>query len=146
MDVREVMTPAADTVTIDPDAPLSRAVHLLTSHRIAALPVVNATRALVGLIAERDVIHALGVHGGRCLDMPVHRTMRAPPLCRPDDPVMRIMERMTWERSRHFLVVDGEGQLSGIVSVGDLVKHRLHELELEAGVLRDYVSAHRIHG
>ncbi len=143
MRIREVMTPAADAVTVDPDAPLSRAVRLLTSYRIAALPVVNAAGALVGLIAERDVIHALGVYGGGCLETPVHRTMRTPPLCNPDDPVIRIMERMTQERSRHFLVVDGEGQLAGIVSVGDLVKHRLREMEMETGVLRDYVSTHR---
>ena len=143
MRIRDVMTPAADIVTIGPDAPVSRAVHLLMTHSIGALPVMGDERSPLGLIAERDVVRALHVHEGHIMDLPVQRVMRSPPpLCDVDDPVNRIMARMTRERTRHLLVRE-EAHLVGIVSVGDLLKQRLRDLELEAGVLRDYVSAQR---
>jgi signal-transduction protein with cAMP-binding, CBS, and nucleotidyltransferase domain len=73
---------------------------------------------------------------------PVERIMQRPPICRAEDTLHEVMSRMTRERLRHLVVVD-EGRTIGVISVGDLVKYRLEELELEAGTLRDYVAAQR---
>lgn len=143
MRVRELMTPESKVVTVDPETTVDRAVDLLLRHEIGALPVVDRSRAPVGLVAERDIVRGLYRHGVRILDLTVERVMRRPPpVCDADDPVGTIMERMTRERMRHLIVRDG-GRLAGVVSVGDLVKSRLRELEVETGVLRDYVSAQR---
>lgn len=143
MRVRELMTPASDVITIGPEATVAEAVRLLMRHGIGALPVVAPNRAVLGLVAERDVVKALDDGAGKALDRPASRVMRRPPpTCDADDTVRRVMARITRERLRHMVVCEG-GRLEGLVSVGDLLKNRLDELELEAGVLRDVVAAQR---
>lgn len=142
MKVRELMTTRPNVVTIEASDSVHHAVRLLVRHQIGALPVIEGDRP-VGLVAERDVVIGLDEHGGNTLDRPVRRIMRQPPpVCNADDGVQDVMRRMTRERARHLLVQEA-GKLVGVLSVGDLVKSRLRELETETGVLRDYVAGQR---
>jgi len=136
---------SAELTTVSPDEEIAAAVRLLQRHEIGGLPVVDATGSLVGFLGERDVIRALDRNGGAVRDLTVSRFMQPPPTCSSTDAIQDIMRRMTRERARHLVVMEG-GRIAGIVSVGDIVKHRLDQLELEAGVLRDYVVAQRAAG
>jgi signal-transduction protein with cAMP-binding, CBS, and nucleotidyltransferase domain len=89
------------------------------------------------MISERDLVRALIEHGTHLLALPVSKMMTTPvPTCTPHDRVTAVMARMTRHRVRHLPVVDG-GKLAGIVSIGDAVKYRLDQLELEANILRE---------
>ncbi|HEV2129990.1 MAG TPA: CBS domain-containing protein [Longimicrobiaceae bacterium] len=141
--VRELLrTKSADLVTVEPNTDVGNAVRLLQRHNIGGLPVVEPDGQLVGFLGERDVIRALDRNIDTVRGLPVSSVMEAPPTCSPDDSLQEVMGRMTRERHRHLLVLEG-GRLSGILSIGDLVKHRLDQLEMETGVLRDYVVASR---
>jgi CBS domain-containing protein len=138
-----VRSKGGDVVTIRPDSTVGRAVRLLMDHRIGGLPVVNAEGAPVGFVAERDIVRALDIARAGVHDVPIERIMRRPPpTCSVDDSLNDVMTRMTRERLRHLVVLERD-RLAGVLSVGDLVHHRLRELEIEAGVLRDYVAARR---
>ena len=129
-------------ITIDSDARVDAAVRLMIEHRIGALPVMSGGR-VVGIVSERDVVELLGREYGDIRPVQLSRIMRRAPTCRIDDDARDLMARMTGERLRHFVVMDGD-RLSGIISVGDIVKRRLDDLELETGVLRDYVAGQRV--
>ncbi|HEX7784671.1 MAG TPA: CBS domain-containing protein [Methylomirabilota bacterium] len=121
-----------------PDTTLYSVAWTLKTRGIGALVIVSEDRArIVGIVSERDIVHGLIEHGEHLLALPVSRVMTSPVLtCAPEDRVTAVMARMTRHRVRHLPVVDGE-RLCGLVSIGDLVKHRLDELELEANVLRE---------
>lgn len=143
MQVRQLMTARPDVVTVRPDESVAQAVALLMTHEIGALPVVEDDARPVGLVAERDLVRGLHRNPDRLLGVSVQTVMRRPPpVCQADDDVAAVMARMTRERARHLLVLDGPA-LAGVLSVGDLLSHRVRELELEAGVLRDVVAAQR---
>jgi CBS domain-containing protein len=132
-----------NVITIDAQADIRTAVRLLMEHGIGALPVLNADGALVGVISERDVVRAVDVNLDYLRTARVDRVMRHPaPTCTPDESLQEVMSRLTRERVRHLVVVEADRPI-GVVSVGDLVKHRLEQLETETGVLRDYVAARR---
>ncbi len=134
-------TPKA--VTIEAGASLSSAVRLLMKHNIGGLPVVADDNSPVGFLAERDVVRVVDEHPDGIGNLRVKDVARRPaPTCQADDPLHEVMARMTRDRLRHLVVVDGKG-IEGVISVGDLVKHRLRQLETETGVLRDYVAAQR---
>lgn len=128
--------------TIRPDAPLDLAVHRLTDKRIGALVVSADGRRLDGVLAERDVVRGLAAHGPRLLEMPVAKVMSAPvPVCSRHTTIAEAMATMTRTRHRHLPVLDGD-RVVGLISIGDVVKHRLEEMELEASVLRyAYIAA-----
>ena len=110
---------------------------------VAGLPVVAADGAVLGFLAERDIVATVDRHAGGIRHLSVGDVMRRPaPVCGVDDTLHEVMARMTRDRLRHIVVVDA-GRIAGLISVGDLVKHRLEELETEANVLRDYVAAQR---
>ena len=133
-------------VTIPDSGTLTDAVNLLIKHNIGGLPVVDDQGSPVGFLSERDVVRAVEKHPAGVGTLPVRQAMRRPaPTCRADDPLREVMGRMTRNRLRH-LVVAGDDGIKGVISVGDLVKHRLEELETETGVLRDYVAAQRARG
>lgn len=143
MRVREIMTGGADVLTIEAGDSVGHAVERLMGNAIGALPVVDRARSPVGLISERDIARALHEHPEGAARLAVQRIMRRPPpLCALDDDIREVMARMTRQRLRHLIVCDG-GRIVGMLSVGDLLKHRLQELELETGVLRDYVAGQR---
>ena len=128
-----------DVVTIDPNASLAAAVELLAEKRIGAVVIVGADRRIVGILSERDIVRALAEQGRKALDEPVSAAMtRKVSTCHERETISSIMERMTLGKFRHVPVVD-QGQLAGIVSIGDVVKHRLSEVEHDSAAMRDYI-------
>jgi CBS domain-containing protein len=128
-----------EVVTIAPSASLASAVGLLVEKRIGAVLILGADRRVVGILSERDVVRALAERGAAALEEPVSQTMtRKVSTCNENESVFHIMKRMTEGRSRHVPVVD-QGQLVGIVSIGDVVKHRLHQMERDSATMHDYI-------
>ena len=126
--------------TIAADATLFDAVQRLGAKRIGALPVVEDGR-IIGIISERDVIYCLRDHGPEVLDWPVSRVMSSPAITADSKTeVLTALALMTQRRIRHLPVVDGQ-QLRGIVSIGDLVKHRMDRIEAEAEAMRAYIQS-----
>lgn len=126
-------------ITISPDAPLTEAVSSLAEHRIGAIVAVSGDGRLEGILSERDVVRILAEKGTEILSSPVSSVMtRAVVTCGPDESIAVIMERMTRGRFRHVPVVEN-GRLGGIISIGDVVKHRVEEMERESAELRDYI-------
>jgi CBS domain-containing protein len=130
-----------EVTTIDPDASIKRAADWLRLKNIGAL-VVTSGQAVLGLISEREIVHALSHYGDAAASMPVKEIMRhGVIIVSPDESVDRVMKLMTRHRVRHMPVLH-DGKLAGIISIGDVVKHRLGDLELETNVLRDaYIVA-----
>jgi len=129
-----------DVATVGADAKLSEAVRVLGERRIGALPVVEGDR-IVGIISERDVIYSLKDHGAEVLDWPISRIMTSPAITvDPSTEVLSALALITQRRVRHLPVVS-EGRLIGIVSIGDLVKHRIERIEFEAQAMRDYIQS-----
>ena len=113
------------------------AVHKLAEHRIGALLVEDRWMKPIGIFSERDLINAMAQQGAAVLGFQVQQLMSTPMLtCRSSDRVDAVLATMTIARVRHLPVIEGD-ELNGIVSIGDLVKHRLDEKELEASVLLD---------
>ena len=132
----------ADVTTIDPEASIKSAAGWLRAKNIGAL-VVTRGDAILGLISEREIVHAFSHYGETVGSMPVKEIMQyGVTTVSPDESVNRVMNLMTHHRVRHMPVLRG-GKLAGIVSIGDVVKHRLEELELESNVLRDAYNAAR---
>ncbi|MBP2149023.1 CBS domain-containing protein [Xanthobacter autotrophicus DSM 597] len=130
-----------DIVTLSPDATLGDAVASLARNRIGAIVVTNADMGVEGIISERDVVRLIGERGVDVLAEPITGLMtKAVVTCAPDDTVPQIMERMTRGRFRHVPVVQG-GKLVGIISIGDVVKYRVEEMERESAQLRDYIMS-----
>jgi CBS domain-containing protein len=128
-----------EVATIDPNATLADAVRLLAEKRIGATVVLGADRRVVGILSERDIVRVLAERGAVVLNEPVSQTMtRKVSTCNENETVVQIMERMTDGKFRHVPVVD-QGQLVGIISIGDVVKHRVHEMERESAAMRDYI-------
>ncbi len=114
---------------------LADAVAKLSGHRIGALVVEDRWLKLVGVFSERDLVNTLAHHGAEVLHWEVQKVMSSPVIsCRSDDRIDAVLAKMTVSRFRHMPVID-DGRLIGIVSIGDLVKHRLDEKELETSVL-----------
>ena len=129
--------------TIEPEASIRSAADWLRVKNIGAL-VVTSGKAVLGLISEREIVHAFSRYGETAWSMPVKEIMRyGVTTVSPEDSVDRVMKLMTRHRVRHMPVLR-DGKLAGIISIGDVVKYRLDDLELETNVLRDaYISAIR---
>jgi CBS domain-containing protein len=126
----------ADVFTIDPTATVATAAHLMRARGIAAL-VVKSGNLISDLISERDIVHAISQHRERALSMTVLDVMsRNSVAIAPNDTLKQAMSLMTNHRVRHLIVIEN-GQPVGIVSIGDVVKYRLEDLEAESNVLRD---------
>ena len=131
----------ATVVTIKPDATIADLVHGLREDRIGAMVVSEDGRSVLGIISERDVVRGLAERGPRILDVQVSELMtRDVVSCAPRDTVKQVMAEMTRRRIRHLPVI-AEGVLCGIVSIGDVVKNRLEEMETETNVLREVYIA-----
>lgn len=129
--------------TTRPELTIETVVHRLKMENVGALVVTIDDKTVLGMISERDILHGLAEHGPALLDMRVDELMSlGVPSCAPEENIHSVMARMTRERVRHLPVVSA-GQLLGIVSVGDVVRYRLDEIQLEANVLRDtYLGTH----
>jgi CBS domain-containing protein len=131
-----------DVTTITPEASIKRAADWLRAKNVGAL-VVTSGNAVLGLISEREIVHAFSRYGEAAGAMPVNEIMlHGVATVSPDESVNRVMNLMTHHRVRHMPVLR-DGKLAGIVSIGDVVKHRLEDLELETNVLRDVYNAAR---
>jgi CBS domain-containing protein len=129
-----------DVVTTRPDATIAEVAKLLKAKRIGAVVVTNADGALCGIISERDLARGLADHGAKLLDMLVSQLMTVEVVtCSPGDSLDHLSQQMTEGRFRHLPVVQ-DGRMIGIISIGDVVKHRLWELETETHMLQDYIT------
>ena len=126
--------------TIAGDATVFDAVRRLGEKKIGALPVLDGD-TIAGIVSERDVIYCLRDHGAEVLDWPVSKVMSSPAITADSETeVLTALALMTQRRIRHLPVVDG-GQIRGIVSIGDLVKHRMDRIEAEADAMRTYIQS-----
>ena len=126
--------------TITADQRVYEAVQRLGEKRIGALPVVEDGR-ITGIMSERDVIYCLRDHGPEVLDWPVSRVMSSPAITAdPSTEVLAALALMTQRRIRHLPVIEN-GEIRGIVSIGDLVKHRMERIEAEAEAMRVYIQS-----
>jgi CBS domain-containing protein len=145
MKVEEILKSKGRSVeTIDADASIAEAIGRMNGPpQIGALVVPDelGQRPFTGTLTERDIIRALGKYGAKLLTMRVTDVMsRNVPTCSPQDSIARLMQQMTASRYRHLPVVD-QGTLTGLVSIGDVVKARIADMELETGLLRDLYIA-----
>jgi CBS domain-containing protein len=129
-------------VTIPPDTRVGAAAHRLRLEQIGAI-IITSDDHIEGILSERDIVHGLTEHGAAVIDLPVSALMsRNVHTCRPEAEIRDVMRLMTLHRIRHVPVTEN-GVLRGIVSIGDVVKSRLEDMELETNVLRDYAVAHQ---
>lgn len=129
----------SDVITIEPSADLAAAVKLLAERRIGAVLVCGRRGEVAGILSERDIVGALAEIGASALHERVENVMtRNVFTCIGSDTVAHIMEKMTEGKFRHVPVVEG-GRLVGVVSIGDVVKHRLEQMEGESSALREYI-------
>ncbi len=140
MNVEKILTVKGDNViSIEPTAKLVDAARLLSTHRIGAVVIVGAGGRLSGILSERDIVRAIAGHGAAALEMPVSQEMtRNVMTCVETDSVADIMEKMTTGKFRHLPVLR-DGKMIGLVSIGDVVKHRVGEIERESEEMRDYI-------
>ncbi len=140
MTVRAILAAKGGTVaTIEPTTNVAAAAKILAERRIGALVVTGAEGRVIGIVSERDIVQALAGRGSVALDLPLTEVMtRKVATCSHSDTVSSIMGLMTEGKFRHVPVVE-QGRLAGIVSIGDVVKHRLEEMEREQTAMRDYI-------
>jgi len=141
MTVKRILSDkGANVVTIAPTASLADAAKLLAERRIGALVVTGAGDRVVGIVSERDIVRILASRGAAGLGISLTDVMtRKVVSCEPSATVSAVMEQMTAGKFRHVPVIDGE-KLVGIISIGDVVKLRLQEMEREQNALRDYIQ------
>ncbi|MFL4997023.1 MAG: CBS domain-containing protein [Microvirga sp.] len=129
-----------EVATIEPSRSLSEAARVLAERRIGALLIVDGDRPVTGIISERDIVRAVAVHGAKALDEPVSRFMTEKVVtCTGETSINDVMELMTQQKFRHIPVVES-GRLSGIISIGDVVKLRLEEVEAETQAIKEYIA------
>lgn len=128
-------------VTVWPDSRLDHVTQLFDQRAIASVVVVDHGGRTLGIFTDRELVRAVAKYGATAIELPVGRVMLAPaPSCDPDDTVGHVLRLMTDNRIRHVLVLR-DGAMVGIVSIGDLVKIRLNDAELENRVLREMALA-----
>lgn len=129
-----------NVVTVNPNISLADAAKILEEHKIGAVVVVGVDNRIVGIFTERDVVRAIGTAGRDAFDQPVSVYMTADVFrCREETTVNELMETMSTRRFRH-VPVEREGQLSGIISIGDVVKSRIREIEAETEQIKAYIA------
>jgi CBS domain-containing protein len=140
MTVRAILdTKGRQIQSVEPEAKLSVAVKILSERKIGAVLVLRDGR-IEGILSERDIVRVLGERGAAVLDETVSAVMTRKVIsCRQNDTVAAIMEMMTSGKFRHLPVVEGD-RVVGLISIGDIVKWRVREYELEQEALRDYIK------
>ena len=142
MNVAALLKAKGRAVATDrPDATVHQVAEKLSKKRIGAIVIVGAGGKLVGIVSERDIIHAIARSGGEALSLPVEKIMtRDVVSCAESETIESLMATMTSGRFRHIPVVE-DGALVGIVSIGDVVKTHIAEVEMEASALKSYLVA-----
>lgn len=129
-------------VTVRPDDTLQEVAQKLAAKRIGAVVVVGNNGDVVGIISERDIINAIGDISAAALNAPVAEFMtRNVVCCSEHSNIDELMETMTHGRFRHIPVLDDDNALVGIISMGDVVRHHIAEVELEVSLMRNYLTA-----
>lgn len=131
------------TITITPGITGMEANRIRAENKIGCLMVLDEQQKVVGVLSERDIVNAINIHGVEVLqkkvaDIMTHKVIT----CGPEDDLKSIMKKMTQKRIRHLPVVDGEA-LIGVISIGDVVKARMEELEVESAAMHDYIRGRR---
>ena len=141
MNVNDILkAKGCEVAIVAPDTTVTEAVRLLHRRGIGALVISADGNRLDGILSERDIVHALAAHGAAVLDRRVAELMtRRVVTCTPNDTIAELMGEMTRRRIRHLPVVD-RGRLAGLVSIGDVVKNRLEEMESETTSLRQFIA------
>jgi CBS domain-containing protein len=142
MNVRVILSrKGADVVTIQRQATVTEALQVLADHNIGALVVCNDERTdVTGILSERDIVRRLSSSGTETLQLTVADVMTADVLtCNPEATADEVMQVMTTHRARHLPVME-EGRLAGIVSIGDVVKSRIDDLETQTQSMQEYIS------
>jgi CBS domain-containing protein len=130
----------SDVVSIAPDRTIAEAVGLLTENGIGAVLVLDITGNIHGILSERDIVSGLSLHGADALTQRIDALMvRDVQRCSPHDTISEVMKVMTERRTRHLAVMEND-KLAGLISIGDVVKQRLIDMDLEVETLRGYVS------
>ena len=130
-------------LTVRPEEAVSTFIRRIKLEKVGAMVVSTDGIRPEGIITERDIVHGLSAHGAELLAMQVREVMTKRVLtCVPSESIKEVMIKMTQGRTRHLPVMEG-GRLAGMVSIGDVVKSRLENAELEANVLRDYITTAR---
>jgi CBS domain-containing protein len=145
MDIESILAGKGREVrTIRPEATIAEAVRRMRDEAIGALVVSDDGTQIRGIISDRGIMHAIADHGVAVMNERIGSVMTKEVFtCLSDDRVSAIMAAMTERRIRHIPVVDRHGRLCGIVSIGDVVKHRLDEIQREADAMREYISGTR---
>jgi CBS domain-containing protein len=141
MTIRALLaTRTGDVISCSADQRVGAAAALLAEKRIGAMPVVAGDKA-VGIFSERDLLRSVVAHGPAALDLPVSEVMASPPVTvAADAGVMAALSLMTQRRFRHLPVIDDDGRMIAFISIGDLVKFRIDQVEAEAAAMRDYIA------
>lgn len=144
MNVSDILkAKGARVITVRPNEAVSTFVKRIVLEKVGAMVVSADGVRPIGLITERDIVHGLSRHGAGLLAMEVGEVMTERVLaCAPNDSIKDVMIKMTKGRTRHLPVME-DGKLAGMISIGDVVKSRLENAELEANVLRDYITTAR---
>ncbi len=130
-----------NVVTVRDDDSIATAAKTLVDNNVGSALVLGPGGTVLGIVAERDLVYGLATHGSDLHALHVRDVMNADLIrCHPHDDVLAAMSLMTNRRVRHITVFNGE-ELLGVISIGDLVKHRIDEIETEARHLREYISA-----
>lgn len=133
--------PSGEVATIRPERPVSDAVKVLSTRRIGALVVSHTGADILGIVSERDIIRRMGESGLGALEQPIDSIMTQPvETCFTSETALEVLARMTEGRFRHMPVTDSNGQMLGILSIGDVVKARLQEIEAENAAMADMLS------
>ena len=142
MNVQTILSSkGTEVATIAPTATLAAAAEELRERGFGALIASADGRSLDGIVSERDIVRALSVHGAATLERDVASCMSSEVFtCSPSDSIDALMSMMTQRRIRHLPVLDSAGALAGMISIGDVVKFRLGELERENDQLHDYIQ------
>ena len=141
MNVSEILERKGNrVVTVAPEDPVRSVVATLSSNGFGAVIVSSDGSSIEGIVSERDIVRQLGREGERILDQPASSIMTTPvKTCALSDKVDQLMTRMTEHRIRHLPVAE-DGALAGMISIGDVVKWRVTELERDMGHLEDYIK------
>ncbi len=130
-----------EVISVRIDDTVGRAAEILSSNRIGAILIRDDDGLVEGVLSERDIVRGMAQMGTGCMEAPVAELMTRDVIhCRPEDDINTIMAVMTERRIRHLPVMGG-GQLLGIISIGDVVKYRIEEIETEAAAMRQYIAS-----
>jgi CBS-domain-containing membrane protein len=142
MIVRNIIDSKANSqiFTMRPSDHVRSAVELLTAKRIGAVIITDDGSTVDGILSERDIVRALGTHGPACLDKRIQDLMTAVVIgCRPEDSAISVLEKMTDGRFRHMPVIE-ENRMIAVISIGDVVKARITEIQAENAALTDMIA------